>query len=142
MADGLVMPAEWEPHAATWIGWPPRAGDESLHAGGNRPRAPRLSALSHESRLDPRLRPNLRAQGRLTGHRAISLQRLGQVQGLEEGRPDPRARREAVQAAIDRRANRSRRRQHRREWPRHADHDGRMPARSKGAGAQSRTVAL
>jgi agmatine deiminase len=27
MADGLVMPAEWEPHYATWIGWPHNATD-------------------------------------------------------------------------------------------------------------------
>jgi agmatine deiminase len=27
MADGYRMPAEWEPHAATWIGWPHNATD-------------------------------------------------------------------------------------------------------------------
>lgn len=27
MADGFVMPAEWEPHHATWIGWPHNATD-------------------------------------------------------------------------------------------------------------------
>src|SRR5437762_13194618 len=27
MADGFVMPAEWEPHAATWIGWPHNVTD-------------------------------------------------------------------------------------------------------------------
>ena len=27
MADGFIMPAEWEPHAATWIGWPHNASD-------------------------------------------------------------------------------------------------------------------
>ncbi|MEX2155666.1 MAG: agmatine deiminase family protein [Gemmatimonadales bacterium] len=27
MADGFRMPAEWEPHAATWIGWPHNASD-------------------------------------------------------------------------------------------------------------------
>jgi len=27
MADGVVLPAEWEPHRATWIGWPHNAGD-------------------------------------------------------------------------------------------------------------------
>jgi agmatine deiminase len=27
MADGYRMPAEWEPHAATWIGWPHNASD-------------------------------------------------------------------------------------------------------------------
>jgi agmatine deiminase len=27
MADSIRMPAEWEPHAATWIGWPHNASD-------------------------------------------------------------------------------------------------------------------
>jgi agmatine deiminase len=27
MADGFVMPAEWEPHHATWIGWPHNGAD-------------------------------------------------------------------------------------------------------------------
>jgi len=27
MADGFRMPAEWEPHAATWLGWPHNASD-------------------------------------------------------------------------------------------------------------------
>ena len=27
MADGFRMPAEWEPHAATWIGWPHNKSD-------------------------------------------------------------------------------------------------------------------
>ena len=27
MADGYRMPAEWEPHAATWIGWPHNVSD-------------------------------------------------------------------------------------------------------------------
>ena len=27
MADGFRMPAEWEPHAATWLGWPRNASD-------------------------------------------------------------------------------------------------------------------
>jgi agmatine deiminase len=27
MADGFRMPAEWEPHAATWIGWPHNTSD-------------------------------------------------------------------------------------------------------------------
>ena len=27
MSDGFVMPAEWEPHHATWIGWPHNATD-------------------------------------------------------------------------------------------------------------------
>jgi agmatine deiminase len=27
MADGFHMPAEWEPHAATWIGWPHNKSD-------------------------------------------------------------------------------------------------------------------
>jgi agmatine deiminase len=27
MADGYRMPAEWEPHSATWIGWPHNASD-------------------------------------------------------------------------------------------------------------------
>jgi agmatine deiminase len=27
MADGFIMPAEWQPHHATWIGWPHNASD-------------------------------------------------------------------------------------------------------------------
>src|SRR6266508_1758861 len=27
MADSVRMPAEWEPHAATWIGWPHNTSD-------------------------------------------------------------------------------------------------------------------
>jgi agmatine deiminase len=27
MADSFIMPAEWEPHHATWIGWPHNASD-------------------------------------------------------------------------------------------------------------------
>src|SRR3989442_11525725 len=27
MADGSRMPAEWEPHAATWVGWPHNVSD-------------------------------------------------------------------------------------------------------------------
>jgi len=27
MADSFIMPAEWEPHAATWIGWPHNVTD-------------------------------------------------------------------------------------------------------------------
>jgi agmatine deiminase len=27
MADGMRMPAEWEPHAATWVGWPHNVTD-------------------------------------------------------------------------------------------------------------------
>ena len=27
MPDGPLMPAEWEPHAATWIGWPHNTSD-------------------------------------------------------------------------------------------------------------------
>src|SRR6476620_9553338 len=27
MADGIRMPAEWEPHAATWLGWPHNRSD-------------------------------------------------------------------------------------------------------------------
>src|SRR6266699_1506414 len=125
-ALGFSMPAEWEPHAATWIGWPHNASDwpgklaaiqwvygeivRKLAPGEPRTGADRrgpssrgVLAAPDEPRVDARLRAHVRATGPAPcggRDRAVPLQCLGQIPRLEERRSGPRARRAPAQAAV------------------------------------------
>src|SRR2546425_8205444 len=104
-ALGFSMPAEWEPHATTWIGWPHNSSDlpgklaviQWVYGEIVRRLAPgetvRILVQSGEHERQARrtnMGPKSRAAPCGGRDRAVPLQCLGQVPRLEERRPGPR----------------------------------------------------
>ena len=180
---GFRMPAEWEPHEATWLGWPHQLSDWPGRfapipwAYGEivRKLAPGetvriiVPSKAHEAGARRVLEAAGADLGRVEFFRwptdrgwtrdfgpifvrreapdrpvaiaRFSLQRLGQVSRLEEGRtgagargPGPEG--SAAARGLEGPAGRPRRGQHRRERPGHAPHHRGVPARPGRPGAQ------
>ncbi len=98
----------------------------------------RVLPPSHQSKLDSRLLPHLRARLQTPrDHHQLDLQRLGQVRQLARRQPDSRVHREADEHPSSRTRDRAGRRQHRCQRRRSSAHHRGVPAQPGHAGSES-----